>query len=678
MTKESNQGEVVGDHFADSSPPKITATEGKENGLSVSKQFRCQKVSLYDRNDDKNSMSSRRGINGDGNLQMSELSLIPTWNSGIARRLQKLKKTEKTKCARREENQGRDDKVTNRRESEGEFRPEAKALTKESIEAPDYPFEGMPLIPSGRDQFAIKLKRLNVASSIVHQQADCQSQDFTDDTDDSSVASTVKSLEDVTEELSTQEAEKPQVEIPKISPPIIMEIIGSYVNDRTVWNSLSSLNKETFFISKNLEHIYRPWPSIRWRVTTTTTKGVPGQGLLQQQRPRRRNARGAVQTSARPRTVAFGKDYLCCGTDQGDVHLRSVHGDGSIKVRRGHSGCLNSVKCCGNWLVSAGDDLETRIWNVATMSCEAILDDHLDSITSIAILPLENFRHHNDCPSSSSSSCMLIATAGLDGEIHMYAVYCEGNKVVCTEHLATFAEGIQPKPIYSIVLYEKDGRRSLISGGMDSQLRLWDVDTAIDGVIGSCYNEAEDNHNNSPAKKIYRNTSIYRYDGEIKSIVISRDKERIAAAFGRTICHSRLSSKTLQSYNFLHHHDHNHRRRRRLEQQRRLQSQGQNSPERVSLSGMNIVNDAEDDHWKVLKGHSGDIRCIDFSRDGTTIASACSDGSIRLWQLGQGTWKRKWKAHNGFMVCSLAVSPDGQSLLSAGSDGTIVIEDLFP
>ncbi len=315
-------------------------------------------------------------------------------------------------------------------------------------------------------------------------------------------------------------------------------------------------------------------------------------------------------------------------------------------------------------MVSAGDDFETKIWNVKTMSCEAILDDHAESITSISILPFNGYIQGSD------ESCILVATAGLDGDVHLYAVYCEGDKVVYTKHLAIFAEEIHSKSIFAVVLYEKDGHLNLVSGGLDGRLRLWDVNAAVGDRAESCYDEVEIE---IPAIKIVNNTCIYRYDGEIKSIAISRDKARIAVAFGRTICHSYLSGKTLQQYDYLHHHDHNHRFQRRLEQQRRLRNQGQ-SHEDV---GTNSVVETEEDHWKVLKKHTGDIRCIDFSPDGKTVASACSDGSIRLWQLGEGTWRRKWKAHNGFMVCSLAFSPDGQSLLSAGSDGTIAIEDLF-
>jgi WD40 repeat protein len=738
LTIGDNQAEMVADCFADSgvaitfqaetSSPNITPPEGKGKYLGLSKQFRCRNVYPYDKNGN-NSLSNIRAIVRNGDASTSEFSLIPTWNSRFAYRLQQLKKTEnnessvddedrdvlrtinnivanralpsfssgdthkdkkddKEECddARREEHQGRDQHKTNRKGNRGANPPESRVLMKKSIEVSDYPFGDKSLIPSGRDRFARKLQRLKTASSkdskILLQQDNLK---INDDDNDSSIAN---SMEDEIKELSKEETEASQIVIPKIPAPIIMEIIGSYVNDRKVWNSLASLNRETFAISKNLAQLYRPWPRIRWRATTTNAQGGPGQVLLRGQRRRRRNARGAVQTSARPRTVAFGKDYLCCGTDRGDVLLRRVHGDGSTRVRQGHLGCINSVKCCGNWLISVGDDLETRIWNVTTMSCEAILGDHVESITSIAILSFDRcsyggsdrHRNHNAWNRlSSSSSCMLVATAGLDGDVHLYAVHCEGNKVVRTKHVATFAEEIHPKPIHSIVLYEKDGRRSLISGGLDGRLRLWDVDAAIVGGNGSCYKvEEAETDRNAAATRIYSSICIYRYDGEIKSIAISRDKERIAASFGRNICYSALSDKTLRSDDFLHHYDHNHRRGRRLEQQRRVRNQGNNNREEgISVNGTNTIHDTEDDHWKVLNGHYGDIRCVDFAPDGRTIASACTDGSIRLWKLGEGTWERKWKAHNGFMVCSLAFSPDGQSLLSAGSDGTIAIEGLF-
>lgn len=374
--------------------------------------------------------------------------------------------------------------------------------------------------------------------------------------------------------------------------------------------------------------------------------------------------------------------------------------NGSTKSVRGHSGRVNSIQSCGDWLISGGDDRATRIWNVATMSCEAILIGHMGSITSIAVLPYQNRKcgicesdddvdDDDETPTSSHlGGRMLVATAGLDSDIHLYTVCYEGNKVVSTEHLVNFAEEFNPKPIYSIVMYEKGGQLSLVSGGLNGKVRLWDVDDAIAMATTSTANarggdhagtDASEREETTDVPKIHRNTCIYKDDGEIKSIAISRDKEQIAAACGRNICHGPLSVKTLREYDFVHQHHQLQRQRQRQHQRLRQQeSLFPNRADNIIFDSENDFNDErEDEDWRLLKGHyAGDIRCIAFSSDGKSIASACSDGSIRLWDLREGHWKRKWKAHNGFMVCSIAVTPDGLSLLSAGSDGTIAIKGL--
>lgn len=636
-----------------------------------------------------------RAVNANGAFCTSEFSLIPTWNSGFAHRLQQLKMRPMEESKRHKTNnsvhvdngaiefsdeQKPEKSAHSRSDSskERDVRQETYDIIHQHSESENQaginsPVDEMSSIPFGKGQFSGETTNLELESSNKSEISIFEgASPARNNTDDSLLANPASEKEDMIDEISTEVTDIQKKEIPEIPASIIMAMIGSYTNNRKAWNALASLNRETFAISKNQKEFYRPWPSIRWRASTITVKGGRRQALCSKQPRCRRKARGAVQTSARPRTVAFGKDYLCYATDRGDVLFRSVCGDGSTHVCRGHIGCVNTIKCCGNWIVSAGDDLETRIWNVNEKSCQASLDDHDDSITSVSILHFDSSRQdkfQNSNPSPAALFCMLVATSGLDGDVHLYGVYCEGDKVMYTKHFAIFTEEFHRKPIYAVVLYEKDGRLNLFSGGRDGRLKLWNIDAAIRDNIRSSNDNIEVE---APPVKIFENTCIYRYDGEIKSIAISQDKERIAVAFGRTICHSHLSEKTLQNYEYLHHHDHNHRFQRRLEQQRRLRNQGQNTQH----VGTNC--DIEEDHWKVLKGHSGDIRCIDFAPDGRTVASACSDGSIRLWQLGEGTWKRKWKAHNSFMVCSLAFSPDGQSLLSAGSDGTIAIEDLFP
>lgn len=67
-----------------------------------------------------------------------------------------------------------------------------------------------------------------------------------------------------------------------------------------------------------------------------------------------------------------------------------------------------------------------------------------------------------------------------------------------------------------------------------------------------------------------------------------------------------------------------------------------------------------------------------LARRKKTVACTFADDSIRLWQPGDGSGNRKRKAHNGIMVSSVAVSPNGNSLSSAESEGTIAIKALSP
>ena len=79
---------------------------------------------------------------------------------------------------------------------------------------------------------------------------------------------------------------------------------------------------------------------------------------------------------------------------------------------------------------------------------------------------------------------------------------------------------------------------------------------------------------------------------------------------------------------------------------------------------------------KLLEGHQGPVYSVAFSRDGTTLASASSDGTVILWDVAKGTPRGKpLKGHQG-PVRSIAFSRDGTTLASASSDGTVILWDV--
>ena len=52
-----------------------------------------------------------------------------------------------------------------------------------------------------------------------------------------------------------------------------------------------------------------------------------------------------------------------------------------------------------------------------------------------------------------------------------------------------------------------------------------------------------------------------------------------------------------------------------------------------------------------LTGHTGWVMAVAFSPDGTTVATAGSDGTVRLWDPATGTEQRHLTGHTGMVDC---------------------------
>ncbi|CAK82618.1 unnamed protein product (macronuclear) [Paramecium tetraurelia] len=104
----------------------------------------------------------------------------------------------------------------------------------------------------------------------------------------------------------------------------------------------------------------------------------------------------------------------------------------------------------------------------------------------------------------------------------------------------------------------------------------------------------------------------------------------------------------------------------------------------VDISGMNL-NQAQlfNCKWKNIKihelnkldGHSSCVNSVNFSPDGTTLASGSYDNSIRLWDVKTGQQKAKLDGHSS-SVNSVNFSPDGTTLASGSADYSIRLWDV--
>ena len=74
---------------------------------------------------------------------------------------------------------------------------------------------------------------------------------------------------------------------------------------------------------------------------------------------------------------------------------------------------------------------------------------------------------------------------------------------------------------------------------------------------------------------------------------------------------------------------------------------------------------------RVLTGHGGPVSAVAIAPDGTWLATAGSDGTVRTW-AADGTPRATLTGHDG-PVHAVAIAPDGTWLATAGSDGTVRI-----
>jgi WD40 repeat protein/tRNA A-37 threonylcarbamoyl transferase component Bud32 len=80
-----------------------------------------------------------------------------------------------------------------------------------------------------------------------------------------------------------------------------------------------------------------------------------------------------------------------------------------------------------------------------------------------------------------------------------------------------------------------------------------------------------------------------------------------------------------------------------------------------------------------LKGHTGPVRGVAYSPDGTRLASASNDGTVKVWDAATGQLALSLTGHTA-VVLSVAYSPDGKRLASAGGEldkpGEVKVWDL--
>ncbi|MEQ9236483.1 MAG: hypothetical protein RIG66_20630, partial [Coleofasciculus sp. E2-BRE-01] len=78
---------------------------------------------------------------------------------------------------------------------------------------------------------------------------------------------------------------------------------------------------------------------------------------------------------------------------------------------------------------------------------------------------------------------------------------------------------------------------------------------------------------------------------------------------------------------------------------------------------------------RTLNGHTDWVDAVAISPDGQQVVSASSDNTLKVWDLQKDMEKCTLTGHTD-LVNAVAVSPDGQQVVSASSDNTLKVWDL--
>ena len=102
----------------------------------------------------------------------------------------------------------------------------------------------------------------------------------------------------------------------------------------------------------------------------------------------------------------------------------------------------------------------------------------------------------------------------------------------------------------------------------------------------------------------------------------------------------------------------------------------QNEGASIKTSTPNLISYATNiSEVRTLSGHNNWIRSIAISPDGQTVVSGSWDNTIKVWDWVNGSLQGTLATQSD-KIFAVAITPDGQTVISGGADGTINIWDL--
>ncbi len=323
-------------------------------------------------------------------------------------------------------------------------------------------------------------------------------------------------------------------------------------------------------------------------------------------------------------TVALAPDdrHAVTGSEDRTIKIWDLHRGKCVKTINGYGNWIKSIAFIPqqDWLASSHRDGRIRLWQLQHLSCIHTLTGHTDAVVAIAI----------------SHDGSYLASSSLDRTIRIWDL----QSLVCIQTIDTQVDG-------SCSLVFSPNRNRLIAGNDRADLQIWDIATGqLDRTIAG-------------------------HPNRIQAVAVCQVQNLLVTA-----CESMLRIWDLQTYKCLH---------TIIAHQLPIICVAFSPDGRYLATGsMDKTVKIWDTHsWdclQTLRGHHSLTLTVAFSptpvRSGTNddyqLIVGSGDRLITRWNIHTGECLQTYVGHTNW-VWSIAYSPDGSQIASAGEDETIKI-----